>query len=201
MDNDEVDKLKWLAYGPRKYAMSYNGYIINGQRFHTKEAEKSTQNSGVSIEASTMCRASAKDTSQVVDVVAYYGVIRDIILLDYHTFQLPIFKCDWANIGHGVRFEDGFTLVNLPQDENQYEREPFILASQAKQVFYSRETDSSNWYVLLKAPPRGYYELEMYDENEDMSSRPQHVSSLDLNIDDDNDEGSFVREDCEGILV
>ena len=73
------------------------------------------------------------------------------------------------------------------------------MASQAKQVFYSRETDSSNWYVLLKAPPRGYYELEMYDENEDMSSRPQHVSSLDLNIDDDNDEGSFVREDCEGL--
>ncbi|KAJ0113158.1 hypothetical protein Patl1_03573 [Pistacia atlantica] len=122
--------------------MSYNGYDINGQRFHTKDVNKSTQNSGVSIEATTICRASAKDTSRVVDVVAYYGVIKEIILLDYYQFQLPIFKCYWENAGHRVKFEDGFTLVNLYQSQNQYVREPFTLESQAKQVFYSREIDS-----------------------------------------------------------
>ncbi|KAJ0091003.1 hypothetical protein Patl1_14369 [Pistacia atlantica] len=95
--------------------MSYNGYVINGQRFHTKDIDKSTQNSGVSIEATTICQASAKDTSQVVDVVEYYGVIKEIILLDYYQFQLPIFKCHWANARHGVKFEYGFTLVNLHQ--------------------------------------------------------------------------------------
>ncbi|KAK2646572.1 hypothetical protein Ddye_021767, partial [Dipteronia dyeriana] len=35
--------------------------------------------------------------------------------------------------------EEGFTLVNLNQGQNQYEREPFILASHVKKVFYSRE--------------------------------------------------------------
>ncbi|KAH9717413.1 U2 small nuclear ribonucleoprotein auxiliary factor-like protein [Citrus sinensis] len=74
----------------------------------------STQNSGVSIEATTICRASVKDSAQV-DVVSYYGVIRKIILLDYHKFQIPAFKCDWANKGHSVRIEDGFTVVNLHQ--------------------------------------------------------------------------------------
>ncbi|XP_031262356.1 uncharacterized protein LOC116120545 [Pistacia vera] len=198
---EDGETLKWLANGPRNHAMSYNGYVINGQRFHTKDVDKSTQNSGVSIEATTICRASAKDTSQVVDVVAYYGVIKEIILLDYYQFQLPIFKCHWANAGHGVKFEDGFTLVNLHQSQNQYVREPFILATQAKQVFYSKEIDSPNWYVVLKAPPRGYYELEMYNEDEDLTSRPEYVTTHNMNIYDDSEEVSYVREDCEGVLV
>ncbi|KAF7150464.1 hypothetical protein RHSIM_Rhsim02G0050400 [Rhododendron simsii] len=201
--NKELDGLQWLANGPRKQAMSYTGYIINGQRFHTKDAEKSTQNSGVSIDATTMCRASVKDTTQVVDVVSYYGVIKEIVLLDYHKFQLPMFKCDWANIGHGVKIEDGFTLVNLHQGQTQYDKEPFILASQAKQVFYSREADSSNWYVVVKAPPRGFYDMEMFEEIVDSSSRQQDVSALGMDIDDDNegDRVTHAREDCEGTLI
>ncbi|TXG57666.1 hypothetical protein EZV62_015495 [Acer yangbiense] len=172
--SDELDTLKWLAFGPRKHAMRYSGYIINGYRFHTKDVERVTQNSGVSIEATTICRSSAKDTSQVVDVGAYYGVIKDIILLDYHRFQLPIFRCDWANASHGVKVEEGFTLVNLNQGQNLYEREPFILASQAKQVFYSRESDSSNWasksrFVskIIKAP----------NEQERQALQPDNIKS------------------------
>ncbi|XP_058185780.1 uncharacterized protein LOC131303006 [Rhododendron vialii] len=199
--NNELERLQWLANGPRKHALSYTGYIINGQRFHTKEVEKSIQNSGVSIDATTLCRSSVKDNAQVVDVVSYYGVIKDIILLDYHTFQLPLFKCDWANIGHGVRMEDGFTLVNLHQGQTQYDKEPFILASQAKQVFYSRETDSSNWYVVLKAPPRGFYDLEMYEETVDTSCRPQDVSALGMDNDDDDERITNIRGDCEGTLI
>ncbi|XP_022156739.1 uncharacterized protein LOC111023579 isoform X2 [Momordica charantia] len=88
------DLLKWLANGPRKIAMSYTGYIINGQRFHIKSMERSTQNSGVSIDATTLCRSSAKDRAQVVNIVAYYGVLQEVILLDYYVHQLPIFKCD-----------------------------------------------------------------------------------------------------------
>lgn len=52
--------LTWLARGPRNQAMSFSGYVINGLRFHTKEAEKSRQDSGVSLEANTICRASAR---------------------------------------------------------------------------------------------------------------------------------------------
>ena len=107
-----MDELKWLSFGPRNQSMSNKGYIINQQQFHIRDVEMSTQNSGVSIEATTICRASVKDSAQV-DVVSYYGVIRKIILLDYHKFQIPAFKCDWANKGHSVRIEDGFTVVNL----------------------------------------------------------------------------------------
>ncbi|KAK9184761.1 hypothetical protein WN943_025112 [Citrus x changshan-huyou] len=102
-------------------------------------------------EATTVYKASAKDNAQVVDVVAYYGVITDIILLDYHNFQIPLFKCDWTNKGHGV-----------------------------------------------KAPPRGYYELEMYDEKEDTTCVLENM--LDKNIEDYNDGVTYRRIDCEDIL-
>lgn len=39
----------------------------------------STQNNGTSTEATTICTASVKDIAQVIDVVSYYGAIREII--------------------------------------------------------------------------------------------------------------------------
>lgn len=39
----------------------------------------------------SMCRASAKDNAQVADLVTYYGILTDIILLDYHVFYVPVF--------------------------------------------------------------------------------------------------------------
>ena len=69
---------------------------MNGQRFHTRTVNKKTQNSGVFYEATAVCRSSAKDNSQVVDLVQYYGYITDIILLDYNVFYVPLFHCNWA---------------------------------------------------------------------------------------------------------
>ncbi|KAL5825999.1 hypothetical protein ACOSQ3_017835 [Xanthoceras sorbifolium] len=141
--------LKWFAHGPRDLVMSFNGYIINGLRFHTKEAEKSRQNSGVLVEATTLCRSSARDDTQILGQVAYYG-------------------------------------------------DPFILASQAKQVFYCRENETSNWYVVGKAPPRGYHELQTYDENY-MPSIPRNLGGLETIIDNGNEDLN-LRIDVEGIL-
>ncbi|KAE8646836.1 hypothetical protein Csa_020687, partial [Cucumis sativus] len=70
--------------------------------------KKSIQNSGVAVNATTLCRSSVKDKPQVL--VAYYEVLQEIILLDYCVYQLPIFKCDWINVCNGVKVEEGFTL-------------------------------------------------------------------------------------------
>ncbi|XP_062114223.1 uncharacterized protein LOC133825274 [Humulus lupulus] len=156
-----------LAHGPRKAIISYKGYVINGQRFHTKDAGRTTQNSGVYMEATTMCRSSAKDDAQLADVVGYYGLINQIILLDYYSFHIPLFRCNWTHVGKGVKKVDWYTLVNLHQGQKEFVREPFILASQAKQTFYARENENSNCYIVLKAPPRGHYESEIYDDQHD----------------------------------
>ncbi|XP_022883541.1 uncharacterized protein LOC111400360 [Olea europaea var. sylvestris] len=181
--------LKWLSRRPRpRYdVISHSDYVMNGHRFHT---------TGVSIEAQTICRSSVKDISHVVGKISYYGVIRDIILLNYRSFKVPLFHCDWANIDSGVKIEEGFTLVNLHRGQYQFERDPFILASQVKQVFYFRENDSSSWYIVLKAPARGFHELENYDEE------AYTPSTLDtLRLDTIVEDESYVRHDCEGIDI
>ena len=192
--------LKWLANGPRRHAMSYTGYIINGKRFHISDVDKATQNSGVSLEATTICRSSTRDMSQQLSMVTYYGVLKAIILVDYYTFQVPLFKCDWASVSNGIKIEDGFTLVNLHQGISQHSKDPFILASQAKQIFYTRDNDCSNWYVVLRAPTRGENGVLTHDDIEEILPSPFHTS-LNLNIDDGNDEEHYARKDCEGVLL
>ncbi|KAL5542868.1 hypothetical protein UlMin_010578, partial [Ulmus minor] len=194
--NNESDMLKWLAYGPRRDATSYTGYIINGKRFHIKDVERKTQNSGVSMQASTMCRSSAKDSNQVVDVVTYYGVLKEIIVLDYRVVQMPLFRCDWVNVSNGMKVEDGFTIVNLHQSQNRFRQDPYILASQAKQVFYAREDENSSWYTVLQAPPRGLYD---YDESCEIDE--DTTSSFQISINELNLEEPHVRLDCEGTFV
>lgn len=126
--------------------------------------------------------------------MSYYGIIKDIIKLDFHTFWLPVFQCIWDNIAGGVKEEEGFsTLVNLHEGISQFQRDPFILNSKAKQVFYTGENDTSSWHVMLKAP-NAFDESALY-----YMYAPQDVSQRN-NDNVDNDE-SYVREDCEGLLV
>ncbi|KAL6349375.1 hypothetical protein AAG906_034031 [Vitis piasezkii] len=68
---------KWIAHGPSHYVSKYHGYVINGCRYHTKERDdlRTTQNSGVSIVASTMQIASAKDQNPVFGELCFYGII------------------------------------------------------------------------------------------------------------------------------
>lgn len=193
---EHSDTLKWIAYGPRSSARSYTGFIVNGQRFHTTSVDRKSQNSGVYYEATAVCRASAKDTSQVVDLVSYYGRVTDIILMDYNIFYVPLFRCQWAVKGNGVKIEDGFTLVNKSHSQASFASDPYILASQAKQVFYSREDESSNWYIVMKGPSRRYSKEDMQEGNADIGPLPS-----DVDMDVDIDEAENARTDCEGIYV
>lgn len=115
----------------------------------------------------------------------YYGVIREILILDFHKFKLALFRCDWANVASGVKKVDGFTVVNLHEGLSKIE--PFILASHAQQVFYSRDTDKSNWYAVLKAPLRGFNDLELFDPSIFTTAATGDQDCAALNIDDEFD--------------
>ncbi|XP_009139567.2 uncharacterized protein LOC103863570 [Brassica rapa] len=196
---DHSQRLRWLAFGPRNIAHTYRGFVVNGYRYHTDDMQRKTQNSGVAYEAFSMCRASAKDSRQQADIVTYYGVIKKIILLDYHMFQVPLFRCSWAHKGRGLKEEDGFTLVNLHMNQSTFANDPYIMPAQAKQVFYSREEDSSPWYVVMRAPPRGYHELETEEEicSATLAVQPEE----DMGDQSSDDESFCVRNDCEGQLI
>jgi len=61
---------------------------------------------------------------------------------------VPVFKCEWVNGNAGVHLDKmGFTLVDLQRIG--YKDKTFIMAAQARQVFYVEDLSDSRWPVVL----------------------------------------------------
>ncbi|XP_058202686.1 uncharacterized protein LOC131317134 [Rhododendron vialii] len=197
--------LKWIAQGPRFDVIKYSGYIINGYRFHTKDRDNSrvTQNSGVSLVARAMQVTNNKDKNPVFGELNFYGVITEIWQLDYHTFNIPVFKCDWVDNNKGIKVDElGFTLVELGRIGHK--SDCFILASQAKQVFYVEDQLDSRWSIVLEPPQRRYPfdgddELDdCFAENNGAGEGLPQVEPFDVT---DESTLSCLRGDCEGTWI
>jgi len=60
-----------------------------------------------------------------------------------------VFKCQWVNRNTRVcQDKMGFTLVDL--QKVGYNDDPFIMAVQARQVFYVQDSCDSRWSVVLQ---------------------------------------------------
>lgn len=201
-DNNVSDTLKAIAQGPRRDVTKCTGYVISGCRFHTKDREQSlvNQNSGVSLNATTLQVASAKDKNPVTSLMTYYGVITEIWLLDYWTLKVPLFKCDWVDNNNGIEVDElGFTSVELGRVSHK--SDPFVLASQAKQVFYVPDQLKPNWSIVLASPERDYHHDDNDEELVDaFNSEPTLGKEL-PDIDIDENPSSYIRADCEGTWI
>lgn len=208
--NEVSDDIRWLAHGPSINVISYEGYDINGYCFYTKcRDDKSTmQNSGVSLVASALHFASAKDNRPQKARMSYYGVIEDIWELDYTEFKVPVFRCKWVDINRGVRVDDlGFTLVDF--SKLGHHDEPFIMASQPKQIFYITDPMDARWSVVLPGKRQFVTSVgievdeDEYDDIDDSSDFPNAAHSLPQNEDElsgyylrnDHDEGVWVEDE------
>ena len=81
-----------LACGPPICVRKYAGCIINGIRFHTRDCDdrRRGQNSGVTVEG-----------NNGDDVIDYYGMINEIIELEYiRDKRVVLFKCIWFDVGN-----------------------------------------------------------------------------------------------------
>ncbi|KAH1031790.1 hypothetical protein J1N35_043964, partial [Gossypium stocksii] len=116
--NDEV---KWLSQGPNRVVKRYSAFIINEIRFHTKYRERlrRTQNCGIVVNSSITSYASARDSNPVEGNLEYYGLLTDIIELDYYgKWKVILFRGDWADVNTARRIKNdqfGFTMVNFSQ--------------------------------------------------------------------------------------
>lgn len=202
-NNNVSDILKWVSRGPRRDVIKYPGYIVNGCRYHTKyrDTERVNQNSGVSIVATTMQIASAKDKNPIISSVSFYGVISEIWLPDYITFKIPVFKCDWVDSGNGIKINElGYTLVEL--GKLGHKNDPFILASQAKQVFYVTDQLNPKLSIALPTPQRVYNN----DDNDFVAgcsgdNALPNVFSESFDERDEEISSIYARTDCEGMWV
>ncbi|XP_028201789.1 uncharacterized protein LOC114385965 [Glycine soja] len=154
--NTASKTLTMLAVGSNLNVLTWKGYDINNYSFYTKlqDDHSVVQNSGVTIDAHSDHFSSVVDNHPIRAFMPYYGQIKEIWELDYGEFRVPVFKCQWVNGNAGVRQDKmGFTLVDLQRIG--YNDEPFILAAQARQVFYVEDPNDSRWSVVLQGKTIG----------------------------------------------
>lgn len=199
-----TDQLRWLARGPTDTARKYNGYIVNGFRFHTKARERylKTQNSGVVVTTKMTSYASVRDAQLIKGEVNYYGALTDIIQLNYSgRFKMVLFKCDWIDINRGCKKDKfGFTLVNfshLAHSGTNLVHDPFVLASQAKKVFYIKDEGHKGWVLVKHAKLRNIFDMG----DESSLYREQGSEEIHVEFHDTHDASNWVRSEVDGVEV
>jgi hypothetical protein len=139
--------VQWrLASGPSSQITTWQGYDINGYRFHTVEKDKksASQNSGARYEGIDEATGETK---------TYYGQIQEIWELDYGgELQIPIFKCQWVKPKAVVVDDYGLTTVEL--DNIGYKDDQWVLASRVAQVAYYAMPGNSKMHVVVSEKQR-----------------------------------------------
>ncbi|KAK5845195.1 hypothetical protein PVK06_001354 [Gossypium arboreum] len=125
-----------------------------------------TQNCGIVVNSSITSYAGARDSNPIEGNVEYYGLLIDIIELEYYgRWKVVLFQCDWADVNTARRIKKdqfGFTMVNfsrLIHTGQQLMDEPYVFSSQVKQVFYSKDPTDEGWYVVLRNTPRDLFDM------------------------------------------
>lgn len=98
-------------------------------------------------------------------MVEYYGVMKNIIELDYRNGHKVMILFDYNWINDRLRWSEikkddfGFTLINfdyliLPPDT-------LVLYGQAHQAFYVQNPIEKEWYIIVRTTPRDYFDMGM----------------------------------------
>lgn len=208
------EDIKLLASGPTWDCKSFKGYLINGYRFHIKDVEegRTTQSSGVMVIASTSSFSSSKDNNPMRGDVVYYGVLKEILELNYGGREkFVLFKCDWADVkraGRGTKKDQfGSTLVNFSElmYNGNLSDEPFVFASQVRQVFYVQDPIDTSWHFVVPTTPRDFFDMSAQncdDETEEhIADGLDEVPTMtEFSVNEDEDL-NLTRSDIQGRTI
>lgn len=149
-----------------------------------------------------------KDKKPVNGDITYYGRVTDIIELTYlENMKFVVFKGDWVNVktqGRGIETDDlGFTLVNftsLLYIGQEITDEPYVLVSQAKQVFYVEDPTDLNWHIVVRTKAQDLYDLG--DEDDGLFDTESHDNQqIIIGEEDDSNSVKWVRPNVLGAYV
>ncbi|XP_059306394.1 uncharacterized protein LOC132057810 [Lycium ferocissimum] len=183
--------MKDLAEGPLHKVQPFNGYVVNGYRFHIEEhgSSKSPMNSGVCIKVS----------SHSVNDIDYYGRLIEILQLEYHALPFKrtmLFKCSWFDPTpkHGTRVHPQYNLVEVNRRRTFNKYEPFIMAVQATQVYLetypSLKRTVNEWLAVCKIKSHSVVEVPNIAEQPHTLNDPafqedgSQVHEIDINVDE-----------------
>lgn len=129
----------------------------------------------------------------------------------YDNLRYILFKCDWVDVdtGRGYKIDEfGFPLVNFSHLIHVGKRmtdDPFILASQASQVYYVEDERDKDWLVVVKTKPRDVFDVgngDLSDNDVDIYCDNEPYDTLIENPPNNvNDDLNWARNDVDGTIV
>ncbi|XP_026398281.1 uncharacterized protein LOC113294073 [Papaver somniferum] len=196
------ENLRWISHGPHYKVTKYTVYRINGYLFRTRSRDgRIHQNSGVSVAANDM--HISRDDDVTYGKASYYGVLQEIWELDYCERKVHLFKCNWVDNKRGVKRDAlGYKIVDLTM--LGYKNDPFILASQAKQVFYVKDQLDKKKSIVFVTPPKNYRDDDGNDEEFStviFSGNDNILPSVDPQDLGKESQNDYFRTDCRGLLI
>ncbi len=163
------------------------------------ENKLSTQNSGVVVKG-----------DESTGNMDWYGVIKRIILLDFpNEKEVVSFQCGWCDVpaanrnkGRGFK-KDKYGIIDIDTTRLRYSEDPYILGTQAEQVFYVKGTNNPDWSTVVRIKPRNLF--AMPDAPDKDIGGELDLDSLDVGVEDMNvahteeDMTTWIRSDMEGV--
>ena len=149
---DASPKVRALSMKPNYIVCEYKQLIINGYRFniHSRSVNMAIQNSSMILSTTIGCYASSRDSQPRMEDLSYYGVVEKIVILDYYfKRRVALLKCNWFDILSQLEIKIvkySLTLINM--QHYLCTEEPYILASQASQIFYISDPLEPQWVLL-----------------------------------------------------
>ena len=156
------DKVIQLARYLDNEAKQFKRYSINDLKFRTKDSEatRKTQNNRVCV----VTEGGATS----------YDVLIDIIELNYFDkYRYVLFKCQWVDVisGRGCKKDKfRFPLVKFSRliyTGDGLINEPYVLASQALQVFYVEDVRHKDWAMVVKTKPKEVFDVGINASHDD----------------------------------
>jgi len=165
------------------------------------EKSLTTQNSGVFVKGD----ASTGDMD-------WYGMLKKIICLDFAgQKEVMLFQCIWFDIpapstskSRGYQ-KDRYGVININTTRFRYKNEPYILSTQAEQVFYAKYPNKPNCCSVLRVQPRKLFSMPEGDGIDNMAKLD--FDSVDVGVGDVNfeqqigDVTTWSRSDLDGVSV
>ncbi|KAF7141455.1 hypothetical protein RHSIM_Rhsim06G0076200 [Rhododendron simsii] len=159
---EATDELWSLANGPNLLVKEYSGCIINGVKFHTREVDdcRTSQNSGVLVVG-----------DHEGEMHDFYGHLSKVWEFGYRcSNKVVLFQCEWYNTGNTGRTRTIRTdahCTSIDVTSRWYQSDPFVLRSQAKQVFYLNDTKWGKlWQVVQQVQHRGVFDVSEVNNEE-----------------------------------
>jgi hypothetical protein len=133
------NELLSLAHGPTGCVNSYAACTVNGVRFvvHERDVRHTTQNSGV--------------VTVGEDGTRFYGRLEEILELKFiKDYTVVLFRCKWFDTSRKSAIIEKNNIISIDVTRTYWDDEPYILATQAQQVFYLEDPskNNNNWRVV-----------------------------------------------------